>query len=198
MNRRILFYIISTILIFLISFNEIDASDTDTIIFTKGISVSYWGTLINNNGLLLSLEKYYLQTEKFKIIGSASIVFQRRKNVYTSAGLIVGSALRKTYNWGVFFEYGIKFGYLGSYYDFDFYKTNSDGNIVNIGRKWTNSIILGYSLGLGYNFSKLTKTNLQLFIKPNLYYRFPNYDNIFYFNNYSIEVGLILHPKWFK
>ena len=78
------------------------------------------------------------------------------------------------------------------------YKTKSDGSIVNIGRKWTSSMIIGYFIGLGYDFSKHTKINLKLFVKPGIYYRFPNNDNVFYLNNYSIEIGLIFHPKWFK
>jgi len=169
------------------------ASNADTTKASKGISICYIP-----NGLQLGLENYYFQNAKYKIIGSASLLFQRFPSYYTSAGLVVSSILRKTGKFGLYFEQGIKFGYLGSYYDFDMYKVKSDGSIVNIGRTWRSSVILGYSVGFGYDFSKKTKANLQLFFKPGLYYRFPNNDNVFYLNNYSIEIGLILHPKWFK
>jgi len=182
-----------SLLISIILSNTIYASDADTTNASKGISICYI-----QNGLQLGLENYYFQNEKYKIIGAASVLFQRFPSYYSSAGLVVSSSLRKTGKKGWYYEHGIKFGYLGSYYDFDMYKVKSDGSIVNIGRTWRSSVILGYSVGFGYDFSKKTKANLQLFFKPGLYYRFPNNDNVFYLNNYSIEIGLILHPKWFK
>lgn len=193
MNIQNIKIILLSFLIFIISLNTIYASDADTTKASKGISICYIPI-----GLQLGLENYYFQNEKYKIIGSASVLFQRFPSYYSSAGLIVSSTLRKTGKTGWYFEHGIKFGYLGSYYDFDMYKVKSDGSIVNIGRTWTSSIILGYSVGLGYDFSKMTKVNLQLFFKPGLYYRFPNNDNVFYLNNYSLEFGVILHPKWIK
>ena len=197
MNNKYIFQLVTILAICLIINNTIKARDTDTTKTLKGISISYWGTMKHNYGLQIGLEKYYLQSEKFKIIGSASIVCQRKPDIYTSFGIIAGSTLRRTFKRGLYFEHSMKFGYLGSYYDFDMYKTNSDGKIVSIGRKWASSIIVGYSFGLGFDFSKKTKNNFQLFIKPNIYYRAPNNDNIFYLNNYSIEAGLVFHPKWF-
>jgi hypothetical protein len=198
MKIKLLISVVSTLLMLFISISAISASNADSTKVSKGVLLSYWGNVSGDYGLQLGLEKCHLQTEKYKIIGTKSIVFQRKPDVYTSAGLILGSALRRTYSWGLYFEQGIKFGYLGSYYDFDFYKTKTDGTIVNIGRRWTSSIILGYSVGFGYDFAKKTKMDMQLFIKPNIYYRFPNNDNAFYLNNFSLEAGIILHPKWLK
>ena len=174
------------------------AANNDSTAIPYGLSIGYWGTMKNNYGLQIELEKYYLHTEKYKVIRQTSLIFEIKPNVYISSGIIIGSALRRTFNKGIYFEQGVKTGYLGSYYNFDVYKTNSNGDIINTGHKWKNSIILGYTVGLGYDFSKLTKTDLQFYLKPNIYYRFPNNDNIFYLNNYSIEVGIILHPKWIK
>jgi hypothetical protein len=171
---------------------------------TKGISLSYWGTVADNSGhhldlgLKQSLERYYIQNKRFTILGSASLVLQRRPGVYTSVGLLFGQNTRWTSKPGVFFEHGITFGYLGSYYDFDIYKVNSKGEIVNIGREWASSIIVGYLAGLGYDFSILTKLKLQLFIRPNIYLRFPNHDNVAYLHNFNFESGIIIHPKWLK
>jgi hypothetical protein len=190
---------ISVALIFyLVTYTESIAANIDSTKTIKGLSIGYWGTMKYNYGLQIGLDKNLMQTEKYKVIRQYSLVFQVKPKVYTSAGIIISSALRRTFRKGIYFEQSVKFGYLGSYYNFDLYKTNSDGDIVNIGHKWKSSIILGYSLGLGYDFSKLTKTDFQFYLKPNIYYRFPNNDNIFYLNNYSIEVGIILHPKWIK
>ena len=184
------------ILISIIFSNAIFASDADstkTTVATKGICVSYI-----RHGLQVGLENYYFQNEKYKIIGSASLLFQRMPTHYSSAGLILTSTLRRTKKSGWYNENSIYGGYLGSYYDFDLYKTKSDGTIVNVGRSWMSSVILGISVGLGYDFSKKTKINLQVFFKPGLYYRYPNNDSPFYNNDYTIEIGLILHPKWIK
>jgi len=176
-----------------LSFNACHAQESDSGKVFNGISLSYIG-----NGLQLGVEKFYLKNEKYKIIGSAQVNFQRFPGYYSSAGLIFNSLLRRTYAAGIFLEHGLQFGYLGSYYDFDVYKTNSDGNIVNLGRTWANSVILGYFAGVGYDFLKRTGMDFQLFVKPGFYYRVPNNDNIFYLNNFSFEIGLILHPMDFK
>jgi hypothetical protein len=173
------------------------ASETDSL-SNKGISISYWGNVVNTNGIQVGLEKYMLQTGKYKVIFSTAVNYQRYAGNYSAAGITFGSSLRRTYKCGLFLEHGIKAGYLGSYYDFDFYKVNSDDEIVNIGRKWNSSVVLGYAFGFGYDFNKLTRYNVQLYVKPNFYYRFPNFNNVFYFNNVGIDAGFVIHPKWLK
>ncbi|NOU48171.1 MAG: hypothetical protein HOO86_14075 [Bacteroidales bacterium] len=184
------------LLLSIFSANTVNALGTDTTRSNKSIIVSYWGTLSNNPGIKMGLEKTRVFSSKYAVNSSISLLINRKPDIYTSAGIILNSSLRMTGKRGLYFEHGINFGYLGSYYDFDFYRTNSDNEIVNVGRKWVSSVILGYSLGLGYDFSKKTNTNVQIFIKTGLYYRFPNNDNLFYLNNYSVEMGLALHPKW--
>ena len=113
-----------------------------------------------------------------------------------SAGVTIDNFIRRTCKWGGYWEHGINVGYLGSIYDFDLYKTNSQGQIINVGKKWLSSGIFGYSFGIGYDFSKKTKTDFQLLFRPGLYFRFPNFDNTFYINSYSIEAGIIWKPKF--
>jgi hypothetical protein len=175
---------------------SVTASQPQTTNSNNGLAIAYWGTLTSNPGIKLGLEKTYLKASKYTITGSASLILNRKTDIYTSAGILMGNSLRKTGKSGLYFEHGLNYGYLGSYYDFDLYRTNTDQQIVNVGRKWVSSIILGYSLGVGYDFSKRTDANWQLFMKPGIYYRFPNNDNLFYLNNYSIEMGFTMHPQW--
>jgi hypothetical protein len=191
--------ILLIIIVVFITNHSVTASHIDSTKSIKGISISYWNKpLTYTNGFQIGMEKYLLQTEKFKVIFSTTLNLQRRKDVYSAAGLSVGSALRRTYKFGLFLEYGIKLGYQGSYYDFNLYKLNSDDKVVNVGRKWISSAIFGYSFGLGYDFAKVSRLDLQLFVKPNLYYKIPNNDNVFYYNNIGLEAGLTFHPKWFR
>jgi hypothetical protein len=177
----------------------VTASTTDTILPTKGISINYrQNLLVTNIGFQLGIEKYHFQNSKYKVIGIATLLFERKPNVYNSAGFIFGNAIRRTYKYGIYLEHALNVGYLGSYYNFDVYKTDSKGNIVNIGREWTNSFVFGYSIGLGYDFLMLTKTNIQLFLKPNYFIKYPNNDNFFLLNNYYLEAGITVHPKWIK
>ncbi len=164
----------------------------------NGISLSYWGNKGTSNGMQIGYEKYQLQSKKYKIIVGCNLLFEKRKQSYSSFGILASSGLRRTFKFGIFLEYNIKAGYLGSYYPFDFYKTNANGDIVNIGRKVVHSLAFGNSFGFGYDFSTKTKLNLQFLIKPNLYYRYPNNDNPFYLNNFALEAGVILHPKLIK
>ena len=176
--------------------NSANASGIDTTRTDKSIIVSYLGTLNNNPGIKIGIEKTRIFSSKYSVNNSLSLLVNRKPDIYTLAGITLSSSLRRTGKSGLYFEHGINFGYLGSYYDFDFYRTNSENEIVNVGRKWLSSIILGYSFGLGYDFAKKTKNNMQIFVKPGIYYRFPYNDNIFYLNNYCIEMGLAIHPKW--
>jgi len=196
--QPIYFYIRLTVLLLLsiLFVKNANALSTDTTQTSKGIVVSYWGTLNSNPGLKLSFENTRLFTPKYAGNSSISLLINRKPDIYTSAGIVLNSSLRRTGRRGLYFEHGLNIGYMGSYYDFDFYRTNSDNEIVNVGRKWVSSIILGYSFGLGYDFLEKTNRNIQIFIKPGIYYRFPNNDNIFYLNNYSVEIGFALHPKW--
>jgi len=182
--------------LFVVFANSANASGIDTTRTDKSIIVSYWGTLSNNPGIKIGIEKTRIFSSKYSVNNSLSLLVNRKPDIYTLAGITLSSSLRRTGKSGLYFEHGINFGYLGSYYDFDFYRTNSENEIVNVGRKWLSSIILGYSFGLGYDFAKKTKNNMQIFVKPGIYYRFPNNDNIFYLNNYSIEMGLAIHPNW--
>ncbi len=199
MKRSSISFIIFTFIILFKFNNSIIASNTDSIKSIKGISISYWNKpFTDTHGFQIGMEKYLLQTSKYKVILSTTFSLQRRKDVYSSAGLSVGSSLRRTYKFGLFLEYGIKLGYSGSYYDYDLYKLNNDNKIVNVGRKWISSAIFGYSFGFGYDFAKVSKLDIQLFVKPNLFYKIPNNDNVFYYNNIGLEAGVTFHPRWFK
>lgn len=159
-----------------------------------GISIGYWGTPTKTTGIQLGLQKYNLQTEKYKILTSVDLIIEKRPDSYTSFGLLLSSGVRRTLKFGLYFEYDIKAGYIGSYYPFDLYKVNSTGDVVNIGKKVFNTFVVGNSFGLGYDFSYKTKLNLQLFIKPIIYYRYPNNDNPFFLNNIGLEAGITFHP----
>jgi hypothetical protein len=191
-------YIIYYASIILIAYNcsSVLASNADSTRSNTGIVLNYWGTMANTPGLKLGIEKAYLLSSKYSVIGSASLLLNRKPKIYTSAGFSFGSTLRRTGKCGLYLEHGINLGYLGNYYDFDVYRTNSDGDVVNVGRKWNSSFLIGYSVGIGYDFSQKTKTDLQLFFKPGIFYCLPNKANFYYVNNYSIEIGLALHPKW--
>lgn len=179
-----------------ISLNNVFASEADSTHGNKSMVFSYRGTLRDNPGLKLGIEKTYLQSSKYTVFGSVSIILNTKPDIYFSAGLTFSSTLRRTGNCGLYFEHELNVGYLGKFYEFNTYRINSSGDIINIGRKWTSSFMVGYSVGIGYDFSKKTKYDLQFYFKPGIYYLLPNKANFFYVNNYSFEAGFALHPKW--
>ncbi|MBN2262545.1 MAG: hypothetical protein JW735_06525 [Prolixibacteraceae bacterium] len=163
-----------------------------------GVTVGYWGTPAKTTGFQLGLQKYQLNTEKFKILTNCDLVVEKRTNSYSSFGVLLSSGVRRTFKFGLFLEYNIKSGYIGSYYTFDLYKVNSNGDVMNIGKKIYHTFVFGNSFGFGYDFYTTTKMNLQLFVKPVLYYRYPNLDNPFYLNNFGLEAGIIFHPSFYN
>lgn len=196
MNIKHILFQALFIIIILSSTQTIFASNPDSTKSNIGIITSYRGIIDNTPGLSVGIENTYFQSAKYSVLGSATIFLNRKPDVFTSTGFNLGSTLRRTGKRGIYLEHGINIGYLGKYYNFDIYRTNSDGNIVNVGRKLNSTITLGYSIGMGYDFSIKTNTDLKLFIKPGLYYDLINKTNYYYVNNYSIEIGLIFHPQW--
>jgi hypothetical protein len=184
------------IIFFIAPYKTAFASASDSTNRSVGIVAGYRGIIKNTPGLSLGIEKTYLQSTKYSVIGSATLLMNRKSDVFTSVGLNFGSTLRRTGKRGVYLEHSLNIGYLGNYYDYDVYRTNSDGDILNVGRKWNSTIIMGYLIGMGYDFSIKTNTNLKLFFKPGIYYDLINKTNYFFVNNYSIEIGLIIHPQW--
>ena len=159
-------------------------------------SVSYWHGIKSDNGFQLGIEKYRLETEKFDVLVNASMLLQQRSDLYTSVALTVGSTLRRNYSWGLYFDHSVKAGYAGQTHNFDIYKTNSNDELVNIGRSWISYAIVGYSFAIGYDLSKITKVDFSLFVRPNIYLKLPNKENLFLLNNYGVEVGLAYRPSF--
>ena len=196
MDMKYVFFPVVLIIILLSTYTTTFAASPDSTNGSLGIMASYWGTIKNTPGLRLGIEKTYFQSTKYSVIGSATLQMNRKPDIYTSAGFNFGNTLRRTWKRGFYLEHGINIGYLGRYYDFDIYRTNSDGNIINVGRKWNSTMILGYSIGMGYDFTQKTNTNVKLFLKPGIFYDLLNRTNYYYVNNYSIEIGVVLHPQW--
>ncbi len=182
--------IILVILIFSISNNQLFASDKDSLNKVLHFNVSIFkGAIVNTYGLNFGVEKTVFQNDKYKIFCGLNLNSGIKKDAYFSGGLTFSNTLRRTYKFGLFFEHAVKFGYLGSYYSNDLFIIK-DEEIKNIGNRWLSSLTLGYFLGLGYDFSKISKLDFQIFGGTNFFYRVPNFDNMFYFNNISLEAGV--------
>jgi hypothetical protein len=160
------------------------------------LGTGYWGTINQSYGTKLSVGRVILFSERYSVHSNLSLLMNRKPDIYTTAGIAMDNFIRRTGNRGCYWEHGISIGYLGSKYDFDLYQTNDQGHIINVGKKWLSSAIFGYSLAIGYDFSKKTKTDFQLFFRPGLYFRLPNFDNSFYINQFSVETGVIWQPKF--
>jgi hypothetical protein len=176
------------------------ADSGDTALPSKGISVAFWQTMGNYQGAQIGLEYSFFQNDRYKVIGCPSLVVQHRADVVTSGGIILEHSVRRTFKPGLFLQQGFRLGYLGSYFPFDVYKTDVDGNVINVGRVLNSAFLFGSSIALGYDFRTLTKVNIQLFIRPNLYFLAPNYVNWVEYSFKSIEAGITFHPiriRWF-
>ena len=160
------------------------------------LGLAYWGTLSQNYGVKASAGRMHPLSERYALHTNLSIIVNRKADVYTTLGITLENYIRRTGAWGGYFEHGINIGNLSSRYDFDIYGTNAQGQVVNLGQRWLNGIMFGYALGLGYDFSKKTPADFQVFFRPGLYYRAPNYDNTFYINHFSVEAGVFWQPKF--
>jgi len=190
MTKKIVSTIVIGLLFCGISFSQNSKESTSN---SPGISIGYWGNGSQSKGIFLGYQKNLINTEKYKIITGLDLVFEKMPQNYSSYGLIAKTGVRRTLKSGIFFEYYLRAGYLGSYYPFDLYRVNSEGEVINYGKKVFSTFAFGNSIGIGYDFSYKTKLNLQIFINPILYYRYPNNDNPFYTNNTGIQAGVIFN-----
>jgi len=187
-------------------YNVSTAQNSDCNSPQRGVSVGYSGPLIGSWwspedapwGVRFGYENYFLNTEKYYVAGRSSIVFQKMTDKYTAGGITVSSVLQRTFKFGLYIEQNFMLGYLGSYYNFDVYKTNSEGKVVNVGNKLFNSVLYGFGLGIGYDFSKVSNADIKIFFNPNLYNKVPNNDNLFLLYNYSFDFGVVFYPKWLQ
>ena len=191
---------IITSLLAIITFCQIAIAQNENPIKSgRGISIGYFGVPKIKNGIQIEYEKYPLETDKYKVINRYSFLFISRQHNFKSFAVFASSGLRRTYKSGLFLEYNIKGGLGGTYYPFDVFEANKDGEVINVGKKIRPTFYFGNSFGGGYDFSKKTKLDLQFFIKPFIYYSVPNFDHgFFYVNNVAIECGITFHPSFRK
>lgn len=168
-------------------------------LFPNGMTFTYSSDLyLPTTGGTFGMERYLFQSTKYTIIGSAHLLFRQYPDVNISAGLTATTTLRRTFKPGIFLEHGLLLGYMGSYYSVDCYKVTDDKKIINMAETWQSSVIGGYTFGGGYDFSSLTKLNLQLFLRPAFYLRYPNLSNIWIKHNYRLIFGISYHPSWIQ
>ncbi len=188
MNKLKIFFVV--LFLSLSNFNSLFANDRDTLTKKIYFNLTFFNAaIVKTYGLNFGIEKTLFQNDKYHIINGIKLNSGIKKDAYLMGGFTYSSSLRRTYKFGMFFEHSVRFGYLGSYYFNDLYFIK-DEQIKNIGRKWLSSLTLGYFLGLGYDFSKKSNLDLQIFAGTNFFYRFPNLDNVFYFNNITLEAGI--------
>lgn len=185
-------------MILITSNNHIVAQEKDVLSSENGISISYFGAPTKNYGVQALYEIYPIQTNKYKSIVSSSLLFINNPQTFTSYGISVNWGVRRTFKFGLFLNYSFKTGYLGRFYQSDIFLKKNDGEIANFKHRLFNTFLFGNSFGLGYDFSLKSKLDIQLFVNPIIYYRFPNHNNILIKNNLAIEAGITFHPKFHK
>jgi hypothetical protein len=150
----------------------------------------------NKHGGGVGINHNLLQTSKYKIIAFISIGTLTERKFNTSVMQLFSQSVRRTFRWGLFIEQTIFTGYCGTRYEFDQFQVDNNGEIVNIGKQWTHSIMAGSATELGYDFSKHTRFNFQPYVKFNSAFKFPNYDQCFLYKNIWFQTGVTFHPKW--
>ena len=166
---------------------------------SNGLTFTYLPDLfLPTNGGAFGIERHLFRSTKYKVIGSAHLLFRQYPDISITSGLTMTTMLRRTFKQGVFLEHGLLLGYMGSYYFVDMFKVADDDKIVNVARTWQSSVIGGYTFGGGYDFSTLTKLNLQLFLRPSFYLRYPNFSNPYLKHNYRFIFGISWHPSWMQ
>ena len=148
------------------------------------LTAAYFGETITHPGATVGLEKYLLRSRRYKLFVGANLggYVHHRNHKALFANLQLGQ--RITFRSGWFLDQSVGVGYLRTFLDGEVYAVDSDGSVEQVANTGRPHFMPSVSVGVGYDFTKKGLANLQLFLRPQVFWQMP-------FNNYSLlHIGL--------
>ncbi len=189
------------LLLSIVTFGKINAQELTENNVEKGkryaFFVGYSAYKLSNPGFHIGVEKYLSNTQNYEVIGALKLNFFTQKDVQTGLSFHANFGQRYKTNFGLFLESFIGIGVQQSFFtsqSFEF--TQNTANVVETKASKT-GLSPSLILGIGYDFEKVTKHPLKLYVRPSFYWLYPD-RNVLISTNYSIETGFIFRPNWGK
>ena len=128
-------------------------------------------------GLMAGTEFGYNKSEKHRICQTLNLGFSFSRQIGNKVMLSSDFCYRYTHPSGAFAELSFGFGVLNQYHARETYKFNSSsGEYDRVGDPGKFGTMLGYGMGLGYDFSRKGGFPVSVFIKNTFFIQSPYFD----------------------
>jgi hypothetical protein len=162
-----------------------------------GFSLGYFGYRFNNVGFQIGVENYLASTNNYVVLGGVNILYYNQKDIQSAVAMNARIGQRYTAGFGLFLESYLGIGLQQTLYVNKTFDYNSGQSTISETKMSKTGIIPNISLGLGYDFSKKTKIPLKFYLRPSIYWLYPD-RNLVFQSSYAIETGLIYVPTFKK
>lgn len=169
----------------------LQAMPTDSTHKPVSLVVGAWGLTGHSWGVQAGIERSRFRSEAWQVYTTTLLTFHRWPDRFAAGQLLVGAGVRRMLGSALFVEHSLRLGYQGRVYDLDTYGINSDGDVVNLGKKGHSVLTGGAALGVGMNISRPSGRRLQPFVRGTAMMSFPNYDHLYYFPALMLEAGVV-------
>ncbi len=138
------------------------------------IGAGYFGQTVTYPGLVLEFEKEEMHSEKASIPVRIDIGFYYHKRHTTGVFAEVNYGFRRYFKSGIFLEESIGFGVMQTMLSGDaVFTVDDNGNVAESNRFNNPDLMPSISLGLGYVLSKGKEKQTLVWLRPKLYWQFP-------------------------
>lgn len=160
-----------------------------------GFFAGYVGEQVINPGFQIGMEYYLATTPNFQVLSSFHYAFFSQADVYQAHLLTPRVGFRYTADFGLTLGSFLGLGYLFRRFEYDQYKLNAQGDLVNVGRAGVSSMVPNVTAELGYDLSRVSDLDVKLYIRPGFQFYYPN-GFVTFDATYFAEIGLIYVPTF--
>jgi hypothetical protein len=154
------------------------------------ISAGYFGETLSHLGVILGIEHCPYGNDRYQFLWGTNIGGYVHVRNNTSIFIREHWGQRITFKSGVFIDQFIGLGYLHHFSSggkiFDILPNGAVVNIPNSGRPM---IMPSVSVGTGYNIMRSTGINLQIYFRPELFWKAPF--NGYYLTHFALNAGFL-------
>ncbi len=136
------------------------------------LTAAYFGETITHPGFNLGMEYILWEKRKLKLISSANMGWYTHPRHHRALFLNLEGGCRATASYGLYTDLFVGIGYDHSWVNGDVYVANGADNVKIIWDAGRPHLMMNASLGLGWDFSKKTASDIKAFLrlKPMLIY----------------------------
>ncbi len=129
-----------------------------------------------NPHISVGTEKGLNKNQKHHLFASSNLGFIRNQVIGNTITIDLNLGYRYTHKVGLFIETGLGLGVLDQFHPRDIYEQTNDNSYQKVKDKGTFASLIGIQTGIGYDFSKNSKTPFRVGINHNFFIQTTYFD----------------------